>query len=103
DFTYIDDIIEGVNLILKKESVNEKYQLYNIGNNKPVKLLDFIEAIEKVTGRKAKKIFLPMQPGDVNQTWANVNDLTERYGYQPNYSIEKGVMEFIKWYYEYYL
>lgn len=68
DFTYIDDIIQGINLIVKDKSQDEKYQLFNIGNSKPVQLLEFIEEIEKATGKPAQKIMLPMQPGDVNQT-----------------------------------
>lgn len=103
DFTYIDDIIEGVlatMLIDRKEK--EPYSLYNIGNSKPVKLLDFIEAIEKETGKPAEKVMYPMQPGDVEQTWADVTDLQEDYAYRPNTPIKKGVSLFIKWFKEYY-
>src|SRR5690554_2079250 len=103
DFTYIDDIIEGVlatMLIDRKDKI--LYSLYNIGNSNPVKLLDFIEAIEKETGKTAKKVMYPMQLGDVEQTWADVADLQEDYGYRPNTPIEKGVGLFIKWYKEYY-
>lgn len=102
DFTFIDDIVQGIVLILENTEQNEKYQLYNIGNSKPVQLLDFIDEIEKVTGKKAIKNFLPMQPGDVNQTWADVDDLKNNYGYNPKYSIKEGVKSFVDWYINYY-
>lgn len=102
DFTYIDDIIQGVILILENETIKEKYQLYNIGNNKPVKLLDFIEEIEKATNTKAIKNMMPMQPGDVNATWADVDDLKEKFGYNPKVSMKEGVTNFINWYKSYY-
>src|SRR5690554_1820434 len=102
DFTYIDDIIQGINLIVKDKSQDQKYQLFNIGNSKPVQLLEFIEEIEKATGKQAQKIMLPMQPGDVNQTWADVEDLKERYGYNPDFSVKEGVQHFVKWYKGYY-
>jgi|SRR5690554_126242 len=103
DFTYIEDIIEGVlatMLIDRKEK--QPYSLYNIGNSKPVKLLDFIDAIEKETGKTVEKVMYPMQPGDVEQTWADVTDLQRDYAYRPNTPIEKGISLFIKWYREYY-
>ncbi len=107
DFTYIDDIVEGVVRILEKdteprEEKNELYKLYNIGNNSSVKLLDFIEAIEESLGIRATKQFLPMQPGDVEKTWANVDDLIKDYGYSPNTPIKNGVDQFVKWYKEFY-
>jgi len=107
DFTYIDDIVEGVVRVLEKkvddrQLSKELYKLYNIGNNASVKLLDFIEAIEQQLGIPALKEFLPMQPGDVEKTWANVDDLVRDYGYRPNTSIEEGVASFIEWYKEYY-
>lgn len=102
DFTYIDDIIQGINLIVKDKKQDEKYQLFNIGNSKPVQLLEFIEEIEKATGKQAQKIMMPMQPGDVNQTWADVNDLKEKYGYNPDFSVKEGIKNFVKWYKEYY-
>lgn len=107
DFTYIDDITEGVVRILEKKvddriASKELYKIYNIGNNASVKLLDFIEAIEKQLGTVAKKEFLPMQPGDVERTWANVDDLIKDYDYRPNTSITDGVASFIQWYREYY-
>jgi UDP-glucuronate 4-epimerase len=102
DFTYIDDIIQGVILIIENSEAHELYQLYNIGNNKPIKLLEFITEIEIVTGRHANKQMLPMQPGDVIQTWADVTDLKERFGYNPIFSVKEGVREFVSWYKEYY-
>ncbi len=105
DFTYIDDIVEGVVRILeKKPDVPEgaPYKVYNIGNNNSVRLTKFIEAIEHTLGVKAKKELLPMQPGDVVKTWANVEGLINDYGYSPNTSIEDGISAFINWYKVYY-
>lgn len=102
DFTYIDDIIQGINLIVKDKSQDQKYQLFNIGNSKPVQLLEFIEEIEKATGKQAQKIMLPMQPGDVNQTWADVEDLRKKYGYNPDFTVKEGVKNFVEWYVGYY-
>ncbi|HUH52338.1 MAG TPA: NAD-dependent epimerase/dehydratase family protein [Flavobacterium sp.] len=103
DFTYIDDIISGVMLIIEDNNTqDEKYQLYNIGNSKPVQLLEFIEEIEKATEKKAEKIMMAMQPGDVNQTWADVEGLRKRYGYNPNFLVKEGVRRFVEWYKEYY-
>ncbi|MDO6807534.1 NAD-dependent epimerase [Zobellia galactanivorans] len=103
DFTYVDDIVEGVIRILTK-SINdrERYKIYNIGNNNAVKLTDFIEAIESSMGQKATKELMPMQPGDVERTWADVNDLIRDYDYQPNTSVVDGVQKFIEWYKNYY-
>ena len=107
DFTYIDDIVEGVVRIIEKSTTEriaskELYKLYNIGNNKSVKLLDFIEAIEQSLGLTAKKELLPMQPGDVVTTWANVDDLMRDYDYSPNTPIKKGVDSFVAWYKKFY-
>jgi UDP-glucuronate 4-epimerase len=107
DFTYIDDIVEGVVRIIEKDTsarraIQQLYKVYNIGNNQSVKLLDFIEAIEKSLGITAKKEMLPMQPGDVAATWANVDDLIKDYDYRPNTPIKKGVDSFISWYKKYY-
>lgn len=102
DFTYIDDIIQGIEKILEDKNTNEKYQLYNIGNSKPVQLMDFIKEIEKSTGEKAILEMYPMQAGDVNQTWADVQDLKEKFGYNPNYPVDKGVYNFVQWYRKYY-
>ena len=102
DFTYIDDIIQGIILIVEDKNQDEKYQLFNIGNSRPVQLLEFIEEIESAIGKKAQKIMLPMQPGDVNQTWADVNGLRKRYGYDPDFSVKKGIASFVDWYQEFY-
>jgi UDP-glucuronate 4-epimerase len=107
DFTFIDDISEGVTRIINKEITNriknkEFYKLYNVGNNDSVKLLDFIEEIEINLNLKAEKTMLPMQPGDVEKTWANVDELIKDYDYEPNTSIKDGVKSFIDWFKTYY-
>jgi UDP-glucuronate 4-epimerase len=102
DFTYIDDIVDGV-LETIISNTDKIYALYNIGNSKPIKLLDFITEIEKCTEKIARKEFLPMQPGDVEKTWADVVPFQEVYSYNPNVNINKGVPKFISWYKEYYL
>ena len=108
DFTYIDDITEGVVRIIQKpvtEQLEKKgsFKIYNIGNSKSVKLMDFITAIEESLDTVAKKDMYPMQPGDVERTWANVDDLIADYDYRPNTPIKDGVDKFIEWYKEYYL
>jgi len=107
DFTYIDDIIEGVIRVIdnpvkieKESKVN--YRLYNIGNNTPVKLMDFINIIEKHLGKTAKKNFLPLQPGDVLSTYADITDLERDYGFRPKTSIDEGIKKFVDWYKEFY-
>ncbi|WP_296317487.1 NAD-dependent epimerase [Winogradskyella sp. UBA3174] len=107
DFTYIDDIVEGVVRIIEKSSEkridhNEFYKIYNIGNNNSVKLLDFIKEIEYNLDKVATKEMLPMQPGDVERTWADVNQLIKDYDYSPNTSIKEGVKYFIDWFKGYY-
>ncbi|MGN0277904.1 MAG: NAD-dependent epimerase [Lachnospiraceae bacterium] len=106
DFTYIDDIVKGVeNILCNPPAVNLKgarYKIYNIGNNKPEKLMDFIEALEKCLGRTAVKEYLPMQPGDVYQTYADVSDLMRDYDFKPDTSIEEGLGKFVEWYRRYY-
>jgi UDP-glucuronate 4-epimerase len=117
DFTYIDDIVEGVVRVIDSPpsgnpgwngqspdpgSSVAPYRVYNIGNSKPVKLLDFIEAIEEALGKKAVKNFLPLQPGDVPATWADVTDLENDLGYKPNTDIRVGVKRFVEWYRGYY-
>ncbi|MTE25596.1 NAD-dependent epimerase [Winogradskyella ouciana] len=107
DFTYIDDIVEGVVRIIEKpvtERVNnnELYKVYNIGNNNSVKLLDFIKEIEVNLDKTAEKNMLPIQPGDVERTWADVDQLIEDYDYRPNTSIKQGVKSFVDWYKGYY-
>ncbi|SKB35138.1 UDP-glucuronate 4-epimerase [Parapedobacter luteus] len=101
DFTYIDDIVGGIKLVLnnKNHAMDlPKNAVYNIGNSKSVKLLDFIEAIEKHTGKKAVKELLPMQPGDVETTWADVSKLADTFGYKPQTPVDIGVKHFVEWY-----
>ncbi|MFV0181033.1 NAD-dependent epimerase/dehydratase family protein [Empedobacter falsenii] len=102
DFTYIDDIIQGIDKILEDKNIKEKYQLYNIGNSKPVQLMDFIKEVELSTGEKAILEMYPMQAGDVNQTWADVQELKDKFGYNPSYPVDKGVYNFVQWYRKYY-
>ena len=114
-FTYIDDIIEGVVRVIDKPPLTSAhtkpdpsssniapYKIYNIGNSNPVKLMDYMEGIENALGKKAKKEFLPMQPGDVPNTYADVSDLVRDIGYKPSTKVEDGIKKFIKWYKEYY-
>jgi UDP-glucuronate 4-epimerase len=117
DFTYIDDIVEGVVRTLDKipepnpewtgfapDSATSytPYKLYNIGNNTPVDLMHYIEVIEKKLGKKAEKNYLPLQPGDVPDTYADVDDLMKDVGFRPSTSIETGIENFIEWYRSYY-
>lgn len=106
DFTYIDDIITGVVDILCNPPVQDEngaaYKIYNIGNNKPEKLMDYIAVLEKCLGREAQKEFLPMQPGDVYETYADVQDLVNDFGFKPSTSIEEGLLKFAQWFLNYY-
>lgn len=105
DFTYIDDIVGGMLNITKafeQNKVTKKYSLYNIGNSQPVKLLDFIEAIEQTTGKTAQKIMLPMQPGDVESTWADTLELENEFDYIPETNIQTGIQSFVDWYTNFY-
>ena len=106
DFTYVDDIVEGiVNLleyIPRADAQGAKYKVYNIGNNKPENLMHFIEVLETCLGKKAKKEFLPMQAGDVYQTFADVDDLVSDVGFKPKTGIEEGLKRFAEWWKEYY-
>ena len=107
DFTYIDDIVEGVVRIIEKPTAeridnNDLYKVYNIGNNNSVKLLDFIKEIEFNLDKTADKNMMPIQPGDVERTWADVSRLIEDYDYRPNTSIKEGVKSFVNWYKGYY-
>ncbi len=104
DFTYIDDIVEGIKRIIEKPiNLKERalYKLYNIGNNNSVKLLDFISEIEKNLNKEAQKEMMPIQPGDVEKTWANVDELIKDYNYSPNTSLSTGIKEFINWFKKY--
>ncbi|WP_136516327.1 NAD-dependent epimerase [Geomonas edaphica] len=117
DFTYIDDIVEGVSRVIDRVPDGNPawsgarpdpgtsyapYKIYNIGNNSPVELMHFINVLEKELGREAVKNLLPIQPGDVPATFADVEDLMHDVGFKPATSIEDGVGRFVKWYREYY-
>lgn len=102
DFTYIDDIVEGICRIVGRTPEQPEYRLYNIGHGSPVRLLDFIRAIEKATGKKAVLNMKEMQKGDVVTTWADTTALERDYGYSPKVGIEEGVEKFVKWYREFY-
>jgi UDP-glucuronate 4-epimerase len=104
DFTFIDDVIESIIRLMKKDPPTDSppYKIYNIGNNNPVPINAFIEILEKEIGRKAVKTFLPMQSGDVQETYAQIDDLIEDIQYKPRVTIQEGVKEFIKWYKDYY-
>jgi UDP-glucuronate 4-epimerase len=117
DFTYIDDIVEGVIRVLDKtpesnpnwsgdtpdpSSSIAPYKLYNIGNNNPVELMHYIETLEKALGKTAIKNLLPMQPGDVPATYADVSDLETDVGFKPQTSVEEGIGNFVEWYKKYY-
>ena len=117
DFTYIDDIVEGVVRVIDNvaapnpewsgdtpDSASSKgpYRLYNIGNNQPVELMHYIEVLENCLGKKAEKNLLPLQPGDVPDTYADVSDLVRDVGYKPDMSVEQGVANFVEWYRDYY-
>lgn len=106
DFTYIDDIVEGVENILcnpqREDEQGVLYKIYNIGNNKPEKLMDFISALERCLGKEAQKEFLPMQPGDVYRTYADVSQLEKDFGFKPDTSMEEGIKKFTDWFKEYY-
>jgi UDP-glucuronate 4-epimerase len=113
DFTYIDDIVEGVVRVIDNPaspdphwtgmdpnpgSSSAPYKIYNIGNNSPVRLMDFIEAIEKALGKPINKQMIPIQPGDVPETFADVTDLVEDMDYKPNTPVQQGVDNFVAWY-----
>jgi len=104
DFTYIDDIIEGViRTLLEDSKTSALYKIYNIGNGQPVELLYFIESIEKELGIIAVKNMMPMQPGDVQQTFADMSSFKKNYDYEPKTGVSKGIKEFISWYKSYYI
>ena len=117
DFTYIDDIVEGIKRVIENHPKGNKcwdgknpdpgsskapYKIYNIGNDDPVKLLDFIEAIENKLAKKAIMNLLPLQPGDVPASHADIKDLIEDLDYKPNTPIQEGINKFIDWYLEFY-
>ena len=117
DFTYIDDIVEGVIRILDRPAPpnpewssenpdsatsSAPWRVYNIGNNNPVNLMDYISALEEALGKEAKKEFLPIQPGDVPDTYADVSDLVKEFDYKPNTSVKEGIANFAQWFKDYY-
>ena len=117
DFTYIDDIVEGVVRVLDKipepnpdwsgdapdsATSTAPYRIYNIGNNQPVELMHYIEVLEDCLGKKAEKNMLPLQPGDVPATYADVAELVRDVGYKPDMSVEQGIANFVAWYRDYY-
>src|SRR5699024_1003583 len=117
DFTYVDDIVEGIKRLVPKAPTPNvdwsgehpdpatsfaPYQVFNIGNSKPVKLMDFISEIEKQLGMQARKRMLPMQPGDVPRTWADVDDFYNYTSFRPKVGIEEGIHNFIQWFKSYY-
>ncbi|MSQ58103.1 MAG: NAD-dependent epimerase [Betaproteobacteria bacterium] len=105
DFTYVDDIVEGVVRVMNAIPPTQgaaPYRLYNIGNHRPEPLLRFIEILEQVLGKPARKEFLPMQPGDVPSTYADVEDLRQAVGFAPDTSLETGLHRFAQWYRDYY-
>jgi len=117
DFTYIDDVAEGVVRVLAKPPAPDPawsgdrpdpgtsrapYRIYNIGSDQPVALLRYIEVLEKCLGRTAKKNFLPLQPGEVPVTQADIDDLARDFDYRPRTTIEEGVSRFVEWYCTYY-
>ena len=116
DFTYVDDIVEGVIRVLDKPAQSNldwsganpdpgsslaPWRVYNIGNNAPIELLDYIQAIENALGMEAEKELLPLQPGDVPDTYADMDDLVKEFGYKPSMTIEEGIRNFVNWYKEY--
>ena len=116
DFTYIDDNVEGILRVLDSpalansnwnnapdpSSSSAPWRIYNIGNNKPVDLMEYISALEKALGKTAKKNFLPLQPGDVPDTYADVDDLVEHFQYKPSTQVEEGIQHFVNWYRNYF-
>ena len=113
DFTYVDDIVEGVVRVTDRVATGDAawnsadpdpatsrapYRVYNIGSNRPIELLRYIEVLEDCLGRKATRVMLPMQSGDVPDTWADVSELVSAVGYQPATPIEVGVRNFVEWY-----
>lgn len=106
DFTYVDDIVKGIENMLSnpplKDENGVQYKVYNIGNNNPEKLMYFIETLEKCIGKEANKEYLPMQPGDVYQTYADVTDLIADFDFKPSTTIEDGLKKFADWYFEFY-
>ena len=117
DFTYVDDIVEGIVRLTKKPATGNArwdgkkpdpatspapYRIYNIGNNTSINLMDYVEALENAFGKKVLKEYVPIQPGDVENTWADVSDLVTEFGYKPVMPVEQGVANFASWFTAYY-
>jgi UDP-glucuronate 4-epimerase len=117
DFTYIDDIVNGVIKVLDCPTVSNSnwnskqpdpatssapWRIFNIGNNKPIKLLDYINALEEALGKKAKKNYMPMQLGDVSNTCADIDDLFNNFNFKPSTKVNEGIVNFVNWYKSYY-
>ncbi|MGM0878989.1 MAG: NAD-dependent epimerase [Bacillota bacterium] len=105
DFTYIDDVIESIFRLIKKGPPTDSlspHKIYNIGNNQPVQLNDFIKVLEEQIGKKAEKKLLPLQPGDVLETYADIDDLIKDISYKPRVTIEEGIQKFVNWFKDYY-
>lgn len=99
DFTYVDDIVEGIiRVIDKAPNIEQLYKIYNIGCSAPVNLIDFIETLEEAIGKEANKVMLPIKQGDVFQTYADVSNLEKDFGYKPQISLQQGIGKFIEWY-----
>ena len=104
DFTHIDDIVEGLYKVLQCTDIPEKlHEIYNIGNSSPVQLMDFINVIEKATGIEAKKKYMPMQAGDVYQTYSDMQKFENKFNFKPQTDIHKGMEKFVEWYKSFYL
>jgi UDP-glucuronate 4-epimerase len=118
DFTYVEDIVQGILKVLDKPASSNPewngsspdpassyapYRVYNIGNNKPAELIEFIEAIEQELGKKGLKQFLPMQAGDVPATHADISELMNDTGYAPKFSVQQGIKHFVSWYKDYFM
>ncbi len=117
DFTYVDDVVEVVIRVLRRPAAPDPawspqgadpassrapYRIYNVGGDRPVSLLRYIEALEQALGKTARKNLLPLQPGDVRATWADTRELVAEFGYKPPTAIEDGVARFVEWYRAYY-
>lgn len=117
DFTYIDDIVEGVVRVIERpaspnqfwnannpepSSSKSPWRIYNIGNNQPINLIDYITALENAYGKESKKEFLSIQPGDVTDTWANIDEFVEDFNYKPKTSVKQGIINFTDWFKDYY-
>lgn len=117
DFTYVTDVVQGIVKVINKPAQENKdwdahnpdpaystapYAIYNIGSHSPVKLMDFVQVLEEALGKEAKKEFMPMQPGDVPATYADISDLEREFNYKPATSVEEGVGKFVDWYKTYY-